>query len=128
MVLLSILLAAAAGFATGAVWYGVLSKRWLAATGRTEEEIKADRSPLPFILAGITALLASTVLRHVFDAVGLTFGGAVTAGIGIGLGLVAPWIVLNHAFAGRPRDLWWIDAGYAALAVTVISIVHGFFL
>ncbi|MEL6482347.1 MAG: DUF1761 domain-containing protein, partial [Pseudomonadota bacterium] len=115
-------------FGTGAVWYGVHAKRWLAGTGRTEEEIKADQSPLPFILAGVTALLASVVLWHVLGTAGIGFGGAVFSGLGLGLGLVAPWIVLNHAFAGRPRDLWWIDAGYAALAVTVISAVHGLFL
>ncbi|MEM6356670.1 MAG: DUF1761 domain-containing protein [Pseudomonadota bacterium] len=128
MSILAILLAAAAGFGTGAVWYGVHSKKWLAGTGRTEEEIKADKSPLPFILAGITALLASVVVWHVLGTAGVGFLGAVVAGLGLGCGLVAPWIVLNHAFSGRPRDLWWIDGGYAALAVTAISAVHGLFL
>ncbi|MEM7499438.1 MAG: DUF1761 domain-containing protein [Pseudomonadota bacterium] len=128
MDILATLLAAAAGFGTGAVWYGIHSKRWLAGTGRTEEEIKADRSPLPFVLAGVTALLASTVLGHVLAGAGVGFGGALVSGVGFGFALVAPWIVLNHAFAGRPRDLWWIDAGYAALAVTVMSAVHGLFL
>ncbi|MEO1459371.1 MAG: DUF1761 domain-containing protein [Pseudomonadota bacterium] len=126
---LAILLAAAAGFASGAVWYGVHGARWMAATGRSKADIRADRSPLPFVIGAVAALLASAVLWHLWAAGGVTgFSGALTGGLGLGALLVAPWIVLNHAFAGRPRELWWIDGGYATLACTAIGAVHGLFL
>ena len=42
---LAIFLAAIGGFAVGAVWYMSLAKPWMAAVGRTEEQIKADQNP-----------------------------------------------------------------------------------
>ena len=45
MTYLAIFLAAIGGFAVGAVWYMSLAKPWMAAVGRTEEQIKADQNP-----------------------------------------------------------------------------------
>ena len=59
MGMLAVLLAAAAGFATGAVWYMALGKRWMAAVGKTEEEIKANQNPLPFIVAIVGNILVA---------------------------------------------------------------------
>lgn len=120
------IVAAAASFAFGAVWYGALGDRWLAATGRTKEDIQADRSPLPFILAGITALLGAGALRWIFAAHGVD--GALEGlrlGLALGLAVAAPWVVLSHAFSGRPRDLWWIDGGHAAIALGISGTVLG---
>ena len=43
--------AAVISFAFGAVWYMTLSKQWLAAVGKSEEEAKAAQSPRPFMIA-----------------------------------------------------------------------------
>ena len=48
---LGVFLSGAAGFGFGALWYGVLGERWMKAVGRTKQEIQADPSPLPFIIA-----------------------------------------------------------------------------
>ena len=128
MGILAVLLAAAAGFATGAVWYMVLGKRWMAAVGKTEEEIKANQNPLPFIIGFLGSLVTAGMMRHVFVMAGIdTFGGALVSGLGIGVFMTAPWILTNYAFAGRPRPLWWIDAGHAVLAMTAIGTVLGAF-
>ncbi len=126
MGVLSVLLATAAGFASGAAWYMSFGKQWMKAVGRTEEEIKADRSPLPFIVAGICSLLTAGMMRHVFVMSGIdTAGGGLISGFGIGAFMVAPWICTNYAFAARPRSLWWIDAGHVILACTAIGLVLG---
>ncbi|MEM1298880.1 MAG: DUF1761 domain-containing protein [Pseudomonadota bacterium] len=126
MDILSVLLAGAAGFATGAVWYTVLGPKWMAAVGKTEDEIKADRNPLPFIVAAVGNLVVAGMMRHVLvssDVPGMVAGAL--SGFGIGLFLAAPWILTNYAFAGRPRTLWWIDTGHAVLACTAIGLVLG---
>ena len=42
-------LAAVAGFGFGAVYYMSLSKQWLAAVGKTKEDIAAKCSIVPFV-------------------------------------------------------------------------------
>lgn len=126
MEIVAVLLAGAAGFATGAVWYMVLGPKWLIAVGKTEEEVKADRNPLPFIVAAIGNVVVAGMMRHVLhssEVSGITAGAV--SGLGVGLFLAAPWILTNYAFAGRPRTLWWIDTGHAILACTSIGLVLG---
>ncbi|MEM7507701.1 MAG: DUF1761 domain-containing protein [Pseudomonadota bacterium] len=126
MAYLGVFLAAVAGFAMGAVWYMVNGPRWMAAVGRSEEEIKADKSPLPFVIAFLASLVTAGMMRHVFVTSGISgFGGGLIGGLGVGLCLIAPWILTNYAFAGRPRSLWWIDAGHVILAATAIGAVLG---
>lgn len=126
---LAVILAAAVMFGTGAVWYMTLAKPWMKAVGRTEEDIKADKSPLPFIIAGVAAISAAGMMRHMFAASGMTgIWEGLVSGLGVGLFIVAPWVVLHYAFAGRPRSLWWIDAGHVILAFTLGGLVLGLFL
>lgn len=100
----------------------------MAAVGKTEDEIKADRNPLPFVVAAIGNLLAAGMMRHIFAASGIdTTGAGLVSGLGAGLFLAAPWILTNYAFADRPRALWWIDAGHALFAMTAIGAVLGAF-
>ncbi len=129
MQVVAVLVAAAAGFGAGAVWYMINGQRWMAAVGRTEEEIKADKSPLPFIIGFLASLLTAGMMRHIFASAGISgLGGGLIGGLGIGLFVIAPWIATNYAFAGRPKSLWWIDAGHVILAATAIGLVLGLFL
>ena len=123
---ISVLLAAAAGFAMGAVWYMALGKRWMAAVGKTEEEVTADRNPLPFVVAALGNILVAGMMRHLLASSGVEgLGAGFVSGLGVGLFLAAPWILTNYAFAGRPVTLWWIDAGHTILACTAIGTVLG---
>jgi len=128
MTYLAILLAAVGGFAVGAVWYMSLATQWMAAVGRTEDEIKADQNPLPFIIAFLAALSAATVMQHMFAAGNVTgVMRCVGYGAGIGAFIVMPWVILHYAFAGRPKSLWWIDGGHTVAAFAVMGLVLGFF-
>ena len=129
MQLVAVILAAAAGFAAGAVWYMVNAKRWMVAVGRSAEEMKADRSPLPLVIGFAASLLTAGLMRHVLASAGVGgIGGGLVGGLGVGLFFVAPWILTNYAFAGRPGALWWIDAGHVVLACSAIGLVLGVFL
>lgn len=128
MGLIGVLLAAAAGFATGAVWYMALGKHWMKAVGKTEAEIQSARNPLPFIVAGLCNLVVAGMMRHAFVTSGITgLWPGLVSGLGVGLCMAAPWILTNYAFADRPKPLWWIDAGHAAMACMVIGAVLGAF-
>lgn len=129
MQMVAVLLAAAAGFASGAVWYMINGKRWMQAVGRTEKDIKADKSPLPFIVGFLASLLTAGLMRHVFAGSGVSgVSAGLIGGLGVGLFFVAPWIMTNYAFADRPKTLWWIDAGHVVLACSAIGLVLGLFL
>ncbi len=128
MQLVAVLLAAAAGFGAGAAWYMVNAKRWAAAVARTEDELKADRSTLPCVIGFAASLLTAGLMRHVFASAGVGgIGGGLVGGLGVGLFFVTPWILTNYAFAGRPKALWWIDAGHVVLACSAIGLVLGVF-
>lgn len=126
MGVLAVLLAAAAGFASGAIWFGFLGRRWAAAIGKSEAEIKAGRAPLPFVVAAAGNLVTAAMMRHVFVVTGIdTAGAGLVAGFGVGAFLALPWILSNYAFARRPVDLWWIDGGYTVVAATLMGMVLG---
>ena len=61
---LAILIATIAGFAFGAAYYMSLSKPWLAAVGKTKEEVAAEGkgSPLPFIVSIVALAVMAWVL------------------------------------------------------------------
>ena len=67
----AIVLAAIAGYIVGAAWYMALSKPWMAAHGFTHETLKADKSPLPFILAFAANLVIATALAGVVGHLGV---------------------------------------------------------
>lgn len=129
MSLVGVLLAAAAGFGFGAIWYMSLGRAWMDAVGLTEEEIKGNPDPVPFIIGFIAALATAGMMRHVFVSSGVTgVWECIVSGFGVGAFFVAPWIVLNYSFARRPRSLAFIDAGHVIGACTVIGLVLGFFI
>jgi len=125
----AVLLAAAAGFASGAVWYMMLGARWKSAVGKTDVEFAAEKSPVPFVVGALASLATAGLMRHVFASAGVGgLGAGLVGGLGVGLFFVAPWILTNYAFAGRPKALWWIDGGHVVLACTAIGTVLGLFL
>ncbi|GHF02178.1 hypothetical protein GCM10016455_24080 [Aliiroseovarius zhejiangensis] len=128
--MLQVLISAIAGYAFGAVWYMVLAKKWVAATEiEVDENGKpVDTSPLPFIVAFISALVVAGMMRHIFVMAGIdTVGKGLTTGLGLGLFVAAPWIVNNVMFGERDKSLIWIDGGYAAGGCAVIGLVLALF-
>lgn len=131
MVVLSIVLAGLAGFVFGGVWYTVLAKPWMEASGVAVDETgkpvnRAD--PVPYITSIVGSIAVAAMMRHIFSMSGIdSFGKALVAGLGIGLVLVTPWIATFNAFGGRPVQLTLINGGYATFGCTVIGIVLSLF-
>jgi hypothetical protein len=123
---LAVLVAAAAGFAFGAVWYMALAKPWMEAAnikvgadGRPEGD-----SPLPYVMAAFAMILVAGMMRHVFALSDIaTVGKGLISGLGIGLFFISPWIMINNAYGGRPFKLTMIDSGYATFGCAIIGLV-----
>jgi hypothetical protein len=124
----AIVLAAVAGYVAGAFWYMGLSKPWMAAQGFTPESMKANQSPLPFILAFVANLVIATALAGVVGHLGVgqvTLKNAVISAAALWLGFVATTLAVNYSFGRRPLKLFLIDAGHWLAVFIVQGIVIG---
>lgn len=121
---LNVLVAGAAAWVFGAVWYMALSKPWMAANGLTEDQIKASASPLPYIVSLLMSVLVAGMTRHILASSGITtVGGGLMVGAGLGLFVALPWMVNNVLFSFRDKSLIWIDGGYPVIGCTIIGVV-----
>ena len=127
---LSVLIAAVAGYAFGALWYMSLAKPWIEASGiKCDENGRPEGgSPLPFILSAIAMILVAGMMRHTFALSGIeTLGKGLVSGLGIGLFFISPWIMINNAYGMRPFKLTIIDSGYAVIGCGIMGAVLGLF-
>ena len=124
---LSVIITAFAGFVFGAVWYMILAKPWMEASGievGNDGRPKDGGSPVPFIMAGVAMLLVAGMMRHTFALAEITtLGKGLVSGLGIGLFFISPWIMINNAYGMRPFKLTVIDAGYATFGCAIMGLV-----
>lgn len=124
MEVVNVLVAGAAAWAFGAVWYMALSKPWMAANGLTEDRIRASASPLPYIVSLVMSIVVAGMTRHILASAGITtLGGGFMVGAGLGLFVALPWMVNNVLFSFRDKSLIWIDGGYPVIGCTIIGVV-----
>lgn len=127
MGIFAVLVAAAAAWIYGAVHYMTLSGPWMEASGvprGSDGQPENAKSPMPYVLSGLAAILVAGFMRHVFAGSGVeTPGAGLLSGLGIGLFFIAPWIMLNNAYAMRPMRLTLIDGGYAVIGCGIIGLV-----
>jgi hypothetical protein len=122
---LAILIATVAGFAFGAAYYISLSKPWMAAIGKTREELAAGGkgSPLPFVISIMALMVMACVLAvsitHLWPGQVTIRNGVVTA-LFVWLGFVVTTLAVNNAFGQRKAALTVID-GIHWLGVLVIQ-------
>lgn len=111
--MLPILAAAIAAFAFGAIYYGLLGKRWLAAQGRTEPPKGVPVGPMAISFAAelVMAAILALVLRHLAGEGATLLDGIATGGV-MWLGFVVTTLVTNHAYQGAKRSLTVIDGGH----------------
>ena len=126
---LAVLLAFIASLAVGFVWYmpPVLGNRWMAAIGKTEEDLKNINGGaglwLPMMLASaLTAILLAVLMA----ALGLdtALEGSVL-GLATGLVFRAGGHVIHNGFAGRPATVTLIDSGHDLLAMALAGTIIG---
>jgi hypothetical protein len=126
---LAVALAFISSMAIGFVWYmpAVLGNRWMAAIGKTEEDLKSIGGGagiwVPMMVA---AALTAILLAVLFSKLGLDT--AVAGGwFALVLALVfrAGGHVIHNGFAGRPAAVTLIDSGHDLVAMTVAGAIIG---
>lgn len=114
----AVVVAAAAAFLFGAVWYGILGRQWLEALGKTKEQIadsSGRSSAAPFITSGIALLIMAWVMAGIVGHLGpgnVTLKNGLISALFVWAGFVATTLETNHGFQGAKRALTLIDGGH----------------
>ena len=123
--------AAVASFIFGGIWYGLLSKQWLAAANLEEKFVKGSGSgpsPMPFVISFVALLVMAWMLAGVFlhlsrGGIPLTLRSSLFSGALIWAGFVMTTLTVNHAFQGAKGALTLIDGGHWLGVLLVQSAV-----
>ena len=115
---LAVVLAAAASFIFGGLWYGVFSKQWMEAADISIDDIKSVKgfaAIAPYVIAFVAQLVMAYVLAGILGHLGagqVTLNNGLIAGAICWAGFVATSLAVNHAFQGVRLKLTLIDAGH----------------
>ncbi|HWM88324.1 MAG TPA: DUF1761 domain-containing protein [Kofleriaceae bacterium] len=122
---LAALVAALASFLIGGVWYSpiLFARAWMREAGLTEEQLRR----------GVAKTFAGAFAMSIVAAVNLAFflgpkatvAWGATAGALAGVGWVATSLATVFLFERRSVMLILIDAGYLAVAYTVMGAIIG---
>ncbi len=120
----AVIAAAFVGFLTGGLWYGPLfGKAWMAASGMTEEKMRARSPARVYGLTLLLNLVAAASLGMFIGGGDLVFG--LFAGLMTGATFVSTALAVTYLFEDRPLRLWLINAGYQTLNFTVMGLILG---
>lgn len=123
---LAILLAGAAGFATGALWYGLLGKAWLSALGKTKKEMGTSKTP--FIIAAVANLFIAYIMAGLIGHLGegqVTFKNGIISGAFVWAGFILTTFSVNYAFQSQNMKLAMIDIGHWLAVFLVVGAIIG---
>jgi hypothetical protein len=125
----AVVIAGIVGYAAGALWYWGWSKPWMEAQGFTPEAMKANQSPVPYLLAFVANLLMAWMLAGIIGHLGIdavTFRNGVISAAAVWLGFVATTQTVNYSFGKRPLKLLLIDSGHWLVVLLLQGAVIGF--
>ena len=127
---LAVLVAAAAGFGLGGVWYRLLAKPWMKAHGFTAKMIRQHHgkgaAPWPLIIAAVADLIMAWMLAGImghFGEISLK-NGVISAGF-IWFGFVITTLSVNNTFGMREPKLILIDGGHWLAALLLMGAIIG---
>jgi hypothetical protein len=126
--LYAIVVAAAASFLLGGLWYSpvLFGKIWMKEAGC--DESKQGHPGKVFGIAFLFSVLAAwTLARIATDWFGADFNlhQALHVALMGGIGFVAASFGVNYQFAQRGFKLWAIDAGYHLAQFCVFAVILG---
>ncbi|NIA70675.1 DUF1761 domain-containing protein [Pelagibius litoralis] len=127
---LAVVAAMVASYVFGSVYYMSLAKPWMAALGKTEEEVKAGAGPSVYVITAIAQLVMAFMLAGIMGhlgSVGMGAAGGLTTAFFVWLGFVATTLVVNHGFQGAKRSLTVIDGAHWLGVLLVQGLVIGLF-
>ena len=122
--LLAILVAAAAGFLVGGLWYGPLfGKAWMKEHDFDEEELRKANMLKIYGLTFAFSVLSAVFLGHLLAFFDAAPRSTMMISIGVALGYIVPAIGTNYLFSRKSGRLFAIDAGYWLVFYTAMGAV-----
>ncbi len=123
---IAVLAAGVASFVTGAVYYGIFGKQWMAALGKTEDEVKAGMGPSVYAVTAlcqfVLAFMQAAILAH-FTPEAVSIKTTLFSAFLLWLGFVMTTMTVNHRFQDRPWSLTIIDGGHWLAGMLVQAVV-----
>jgi hypothetical protein len=112
-------------FAFGAIWYTILGSAWLAAVGKSKDELMQSGF-WPYLIS----LLAGLLIAYCFDNMLWHYERAdamkgAQVGLLTGVCIATAMIATTYSFEARPFALIAIDSGYAIFGFIVTGAVVG---
>lgn len=126
----AVLIAAVVAWLASAAWYMSLGRLYVAALGKTPEELAANRNKpgafLPFIYAFVANLIIAWMLGGVLGHLGeVTLKNGVVSAAFLWFGFILTTLFVNYSFQGRGMRLIAIDAGNWLIELLVMGAVIG---
>jgi hypothetical protein len=126
----AVLVAGAAGFVFGGVWYRLLAEPWKAAHGFTREQIRAHHgsaaAPWPLIIALAADLIMAWMLAGVMGHLGaVTIMNGVISAAFIWFGFVITTLAVNNTFGMRKPALIAINGGHWLAVLLLMGAIIG---
>jgi hypothetical protein len=126
---LAVVGAAVASWIFGALWYGLLGARWMAALGTTKSELMGPSgkpSPAPFVLSFVAELVMAWTLAGLVGHMGpVTVRSALITAFFAWVGFVITTMLVNNAYTQRQAALTVIDGGHWLGVLLVQALVIG---
>lgn len=126
---LAVVLATVGSMALGMAWYMGLSKQWMAAVGKTAEQIRSGNTAAPFVISAICQLVMAYFIALLTPVMTgeMTWFTGLLVGAHMWLGFIITSMIINHRYQGAPWSLTVIDGGYMLGVMIVQGVIIGLF-
>lgn len=126
---LAVLVAGAAYFALGAIWYqpAVLGRTWMRAIGWDPNQTPPGQNPAMYAVTAVGYLVAATATALLARATGSdTFGEGLILGLVLGIGFEAAIFLATAAFdVNRPHPwlLAVLNSAYHVIGLVIVAVI-----
>ena len=115
-------------FVLGAIWYSVMAAPWVAAIGKSMEQLSREHgaSPLPYVVGFLAILVMCYTLAWLMRRLQTTtLADGLRLGAMIAIGFIAATLALNYGFEARSVTLWLINSAYVVVGLAVAGAIIG---
>lgn len=125
---LAVIIATVASWALGAGWYMVFAKPWLAAIGKTRDQLNS-KDPTPYIFSVLVQLVMAFFVAAITPALfgATTISTGIQTGALMWFGFVITSMIQGHRYEGAPWSRTLIDGGYLLAVLVVQGLIIGIF-
>ena len=121
---LALAIVVVANFILGAVWYMTLANPWMAAIGKTMDQLP-EASPAIYLIPIAACIVNAVLLATVMQLAGEnTVAGGVKWAVILWAGLVLPYALVHNVFGGF-GGLVLIDGGNQLVSLIITGAVLG---